>query len=120
MHTFVSRAARPWLQAAAPSLTRALTTPVSSTNRRTWAVKTSSSSVVPQLQQRRWRSSGDDSAAAAAEDEMGEEEEDPSYLDRDDDQSWMERQAEDDKDRTRRIPLETAMAYMDSAAYKET
>ena len=73
--------------------------------------------MVPQLQQKRWRSSGDDSAAAA-EDET-EEEEDPSYLG-DDGESWMERQAEDDKDRTRRIPLETAMAYMDSAAYKET
>lgn len=32
----------------------------------------------------------------------------------------MEKRAEDSKDRSREIPLEVSMAYMDSAAYKTT
>ncbi len=32
----------------------------------------------------------------------------------------MEKRAEDSKDRSREIPLEVSLAYMDSAAYKST
>jgi len=34
--------------------------------------------------------------------------------------AWMSRREADIKDRTRPVPLETALKYMDSAAYKQT
>ena len=133
MHTALPRAARPWLQTLAPAATRSLTTTKSSTviptsgcygcsgcagcSNGLWIPKVLAPSKLPvqQLQQRRWK--GDSAAADDGDDDDDQYEEGEED---DADEGWIERRADDDNDRTRKIPLETALAYMNSAAYRET
>lgn len=58
------------------------------------------------------------SAANKEEEEEEASPEDVEFTDPEDE--WMTKLARDPKDRTRVIPLETSLAYMESAAYKNT